>query len=161
MKKYRQLILLLAVLLLVSVFFTFVVPPAFKEFVKHHVARNAKVLDSVGEYECIGYYSATVFKDYTDYGKYAYTEASFKDNPYFRQVTQNDAELLHVYADDFNRWVELRKDSKEPDDRRLFENYDFDPDCITEDDYFFVCGMYDFYIFDMESSTLYQFQFTM
>lgn len=117
------------------------------------------VEDIIGKYKCVtSRYVYSIRGKYTHYAKYVYSVVRFEDNGYFKQVTPSNIAMLRDYTDWYTETAKSYENSRDREKREFFEAYDFDPGCITEDDYFFVRGRDDFYIFDMESSTMYRFQ---
>ena len=110
------------------------------------------------------------FQDYIDYGKYTYADVTremLDENPYLRVVTAEDIPELQKHLADFEDWVERSKDCE---DCRLAEKYDFSSSYFQEGDYFRVkaeymetdlgyriCSRYDMYYFDVETQILYYF----
>ncbi|MBQ8146971.1 MAG: hypothetical protein IJ039_09325 [Clostridia bacterium] len=136
--------------------------------------RRKIVISTLGEYEKEEFYSSGGFQDYTDYGKYYFSEVpSIEENEYFKSVTEADIEVLNGYIDDFDNWVNLISENpSNKDDQELVKNYDLDRTIINEGDLFYIYDKmgepigesqyeqyesYDVYIFDIESCVLYFF----
>lgn len=107
------------------------------------------------------------FQDYTDYEKRSYTEEALsflENNAYFQKVNTADISEITAYFKDFSRWINMTD---------YADKYDFDIDCISETDYFYIEDKcfekensdgrlqyeqyknYNVYFFDTESLTLY------
>lgn len=116
------------------------------------------IINSLPEYETEELYTFGEFQDYTDYAKYTYESISKKDlvaSEYFSEVASSDIELILKYIENFEGWVEVANDE-------LKENYDFDKNIISENDFFHIKAPRNFdnytvYYFDCESSILYYF----
>ena len=136
--------------------------------------RSEIVIRTLGDYEKEEYYSSGGFQDYTDYGKYYYSEVpNFEGNEYFAPVCASDIEVLYGYIDNFDNWIKaIAAGASSENEKALVKNYDLDRAVITESDYFYIYDRmgepigesqyeqyedYDVYIFDVESCILYFF----
>lgn len=166
MKKYRQLIVVCAALLLAGVAFIL-----FASIAANHLAGNTKVLNGMGTYRCVEYCHSTALLDMVSYRKYVYTKVSVKEDSYFHRATQGDLELVREYAKRFSDNFPPLARSKDRKAAYLIEHYDFDPLCLSDGDYVYfqkpVPGTVDkddpasflFYYFDTESRTMYCFEY--
>lgn len=122
-----------------------------------------EVLDSLGKYKSKQYYSGGGFQDFTDYAKYSFDSVDFSDNPYFHIMTQDSKENLEAHIDDFETWIQLKRESDSKNEVGIY--YDFDRSVITDGGYLYIydnpeypeLGCYDVYYFDVESNILYYF----
>lgn len=136
----------------------------FIHFSVTFVSPQEQVINSIGENECVAYYSGGVFQDFTDYAIYSYSNPRIEGNENFSKVT--DTEEINTYLDDFQKWVDMY-----PEDEEIRENYNFDRNIIDESDYVYIADRsteesdsmyekfdsYDFYIYDSQSKRLYYF----
>ena len=125
-------------------------------------APSDPILASLPDYETKEYFTNGGFQDFTDYGKYTYRiyETELMENPYFRQVTEEDLATIGSYLDNFENWVEI--DTEFPKD-----SYDFDRSQLQPGDYFYILNRYDepgkefwhydVYYFDLSEGILYYF----
>ncbi len=120
------------------------------------------VIDSLGE-NCTGtIWHEDSFQDYTDYGKFVYSDVTAEQlalNPYFCTVTEDELPLLQGYLANFESWIILMEDWQDPK-----IHYDFSAEVVNPGDYFCLeekgqqpYTNYDLYYFDLESQTLYYF----
>ena len=135
----------------------------FYKFNSEYISPQEEIIFSVGECECLGYYS-TGFRDFTDYAIYSYNDPSIKNNENFKKAT--DVNDLMTYLDDYEKWVASYGDDS---DAEIQKNYNFDRDIIDENDYYCIVDKseseknyekfryYDIYIFDSQSNKLYFF----
>ena len=133
----------------------------FVHFNLTYVSPQQAVIDSVGENECVAYYSHGI-RDFTDYGVYSYSEPHVTDNAYFQNVTDNNE--LSQYLSHFESAV-----LNIPEDTDIYKYYDFDRSLIDSEDYFCIKDKsteeelyqpfyyYDIYFFDTQSNTLHYF----
>lgn len=79
-------------------------------------------------------------------------------------MTETDIEELNLYLDDFDGWVELHIDAN--NESQFIENYDFDRDIISINDYCYIYSnpdyfdkfdSYDVYFYDTKTEILYYF----
>ena len=120
------------------------------------------ILESLPDYETREFYTSGGFQDFTDYAKYTYDiyETELMENPYFRQVTEEDIPEILSYLDNFEGWVDICTGFPK-------ENYDFDTAWVEPGDYFYLFTEYedpekkfwnyDLYYFDLTESILYYF----
>lgn len=116
------------------------------------------IINSLPEYETKELYTSGEFQDFTDYAKYTYESISTEGlvaSEYFSKVASSDIELILKYIENFEGWVEAENDE-------LKENYDFDKNIISENDFFHIKATgnfenYTVYYFDCDSSILYYF----
>lgn len=139
----------------------------FLVFVFTFVAPQEAVFLSLGEYEVVEYCEAGVFQDFTIYYEITYENPNIKNNKYLKQMTETDIEELNLYLDDFDGWVELHIDANT--ESQFIENYDFDRDIISTNDYCYIYdsanyddfyekfNSYDLYFYDTETEILYYF----
>ena len=121
------------------------------------------VLDSLGKYESKQFFTSGGFQDFTDYAKYCFDSVDFSDNSYFQIVTESSRENLEAHIDDFETWIQLKRESDSKNEVGIY--YDFDRSVITDGDYLYIydnpeypeLGCYDVYYFDVESNILYYF----
>lgn len=114
------------------------------------------------------YLDDLAWKDYTDYAKYHYPEGSagiFERASGYHRITPEEAAALPGFFDNFAQWAEICS--------YLQGHYDFDPACVSPDDYlrfeitvqhvpFDPGAVYDdpwhcygIYLFDVQTDTLY------
>lgn len=149
MKRSLQLIFIVLVLLLTSACSVY--------------TRQDKALRSVGEYECMGFWTHGGFQDYTDFGIYVYSSASCNRNQYFTAVSEDDIEIIGLFVDNFDNWIDTFQNGNPADE--LVVNYAFDRSIMDTDDYFYIYegegyskfGCYDLYLFDSQTNVLYYF----
>ena len=127
-----------------------------------YVSPQEEIIASIGEYECIGYYSNGGFQDYTDYAVYDYNEPDIENAERFERV--NETAELNEYLNNFEKWV-----SACAEDSDLKMNYNFDRSIIDKNDYFCIRDKasedssytafndYDIYVFDSQTEQLYYF----
>ena len=124
------------------------------------------VIASLPKYENSDCYYGEGFQDYTDYGKYYFSENDtiiehLKENKYFKSVTEKDVEEVKSYFENFEGWVEYEE---------YKDKYDFTYECVDTSDYFYIenkdtCekyknypdkyAAYNVYFFDVQTKTLY------
>ncbi|MBR4579349.1 MAG: hypothetical protein IKO22_07060 [Oscillospiraceae bacterium] len=102
------------------------------------------------------YFDPDGFQDYTDYCKYVYSDASaFIEDERWHRVTETELEEVKGFFEDFQKWMELEQRQEE---------YDFDPACISTEDYVRIhtgerarnpYDNYSVYFFDADSCILY------
>ncbi|MBQ4568712.1 MAG: hypothetical protein IJA62_01425 [Ruminococcus sp.] len=126
-----------------------------------------EVVVSLGEYTHKEFYTSGGFQDYTDYAKYHYDDVDLKDNPYLKQVNDENISEFIDFLENFESWVYIHAES-EPEGE-LAVSYDFNTDIISEDDYVYMDNRYDgddelfefsnynLYFFDSQSKILYFF----
>lgn len=164
MKKHRQLTIVCAGLLIVSMILTYFVP-----LTVHNLA-GRKVLKTMGTYYCTEYCRFSGF-DIVSYRKYDYTKVNLENDTYFRRATSEDRMLVREYVDRFSSIVSRLHDFvKTPGASYLAEHYDFDPRCISDGGYVYfqehiphvlgeVSSSFILYYFDTESHTMYYFEY--
>jgi hypothetical protein len=126
------------------------------------------VIDSLPDYKSEVFYTSGGFQDFTDYAKYSYESITVQDleaSEYFNAATAEDVEEILLHIENFEEWVETIGDE-------LKDNYDFDKDIVSEDDFFYIetkagepigqgtYGKFDnytVYYFDIETQMLYYF----
>ncbi len=144
--------IILIIILVVSLMFSFPVPEYEDE-----------ILASMGEYTLEEYYTYGVFQDFTDYAKYTFENSDPESNEYLKQMTNEDIEKLNLYIDDFESWVSAYEGNTE--DRELVDNYDFNREIISTNDYCYIYDhpdypeflYYNIYFYDTETEILYYF----
>ena len=107
------------------------------------------------------YYDKEGIQDHTDYAKYVYDKIIVENDDNYIKVNENDIENIKSYFNDF-------KDAMESQNR--LNEYDFDINSITENDYVRIITKevtpigdstygkfdnYSVYLFDSETLTLY------
>ena len=129
---------------------------------------EAKVLNSLGEYDDYVIYSEGPFQDYTDYAKYHYTSVNMDENNYFTKLREADLIKINEHIDDFESWIETYKERD--DSLEIVVNYDFNREIIDTEDYIYIDSEtqtwedgttllvnYDVYFFDRQTQVLYYF----
>ena len=127
-----------------------------------------KVITSLGEYEKKEFFTSGGFQDYTDYAKYFFISDNVVDNKYLNKIQEADFDIINMYLDDFEGWIETIKNS-EPSSE-VVVNYDFDREIIDTEDYFYIDSeehtwsdgytslvRYNIYLFDSQTQVLYYF----
>lgn len=127
-----------------------------------------KVAASLGAYENSVFYTSGGFQDYTDYGKYFYTNADLAGNKYLKQIRESDMGTIEKHLDDFEGWIEVIGNGEPSSEVVVY--YDFDRTIIDMEDYFYIESEertwndghttlvnYDVYFFDVQSQVLYYF----
>ncbi len=126
-----------------------------------------EVLASLGDYTHKEFYTSGGFQDFTDYAKYHYDDVDLKDNPYLKQVNDENISEFYEYLESFEGWVHVH--AEDDPENELVREYDFNTDVISEDDYVYVKNNYDgdngnfrfsdydIYFFDSQSKILYFF----
>ncbi len=160
-KKKNKLffILLIPIIIIVFVFLAFAI--RFIIFNFTYVSPQEEIIQSIGKYECLEYYSNNGFQDYTDYGVYSYDNPKIDEAEDFKPCS--DFTQLNEYLDNFENWVysyspdiEIRKYNFE---RSIIDESDYY--CIKdksfEDDFRSQFDSYDIYIFDTQTEKLYYF----
>lgn len=123
-------------------------------------APQDKVLNSLGEYSKIAFFSSGGFQDYTDYAKYKAENPDIESNTYFCQLNSGVFIKEFVgYLNNFEGWVQLIGGE-------LAAGYDFDRTIIDECDYAYIYSApdysgkydcYDVYFYDVETKMVYYF----
>ena len=141
----------------------------FLVFAFTFVAPQEVVFLSLGKYEIVEYCEAGVFQDFTIYYEITYENPNIENNEYLKQMTKTDIEELNLYLDDFDGWVELVTDETGEPNEQFVENYDFDRNIISTNDYCYIddsadyddfykkFDSYNLYFYDTETEILYYF----
>lgn len=134
---------------------------------------DGSIIESLPKYETKEFYTDRTVQNFTNFGKYYFTEieaSDFEGNEYFTKVTEEDVETIKSYVENFNEVV--GKISEEDAAVDLVKNYEFNTELVGENDYFYVktregtahadgtYGKFDYYsvyFMDMDSKVLYYF----
>ena len=120
------------------------------------------VLSSIPDYYDKVFYEGGSGRGFTDYGKYYYKdEIDFKDNEYFKRLTEEDILSLKEYEEIYRQFAE----------KEYFKaDYDFKMDLADTADYIYIANKdnkesysvyknvldaFDIYFFDIQTKTLY------
>lgn len=126
-----------------------------------------EVLASLGGYTHKEFYTSGGFQDFTDYAKYYYDHVDLDDNPYLKQVNDENISEFYEYLESFEGWVYVHAENDS--ENELVREYDFNTDVISDDDYVYIDNRYDgddelfefsdynLYFFDSQSKILYFF----
>ncbi len=119
--------------------------------------KNDKVLNSIGKYSEICFYTHGKFQDYTDYAKYQLDSPNIDDNKYLKKIDADLIESFEKHLDNYEPFVTeyCLEDIK----------YDFDRSIITDTDYIYIYddpdypdyGNYNIWFYDFETKILYYF----
>lgn len=124
------------------------------------------ILDSIGDWTGGERYTFYLFQDGAVHREFYYEAPSFKDNPYFQPVTQEDMKTALRFLDDFEGgWIRPLENATREDGRAFYKNYAYDRASLDKDDYYYIetrnsgnpLENYDLYIFDTQKNTLYFF----
>lgn len=127
---------------------------------------NDRVVTSLGKCDKEEFYTCGVFQDFTDYGKYHYSEADPENNKYLVKIGETDVDRINEYLSSFEGTVgSIKQDEPE---QELAANYDFDRALIDTEDYFYILDKseegelskfsnYNVYFFDSQTKVLYYF----
>ena len=126
-------------------------------------SRQDQVLNSLGRLDSKEFYTSGGFQDYTDHGKYTYSDAAPESSPYFNPITPADREILWTFLDNFENWIDTIGYSDPTNE--VVVQYAFDRSIVDDKDYFYIYegenypkfGCYDIWIFDTQANTLYYF----
>ena len=141
----------------------------FLVFVFTFVAPQEAVFLSLGKYEIVEYCEEGGFQDFTIYYEITYENPNIENNRYLKQMTETDIEELNLYLDNFEDWVALVTDERYEPNEQFVENYDFDRNIISTNDYCYIDDSadnddfyakfesYDLYFYDAETEILYYF----
>ncbi len=119
--------------------------------------QNDTVLNSLGNYSEICFYTHGEFQDYTDYAKYQFESPNIDDNKYLKKIDANSKKSFEDHLDRYEPFVNeyCTKDIK----------YDFNRSIITDTDYIYIYddtdypeyGNYSIWFYDFETEILYYF----
>lgn len=126
-------------------------------------SRQEQVRSSLSSCEPIAFYTSGGFQDYTDFGMYTCSTTDLESNPYFTPVTSSDQEVLRVFWDDFEDWIEIIR-SSDPQNE-VVVHYAFDRSIADTGDFFYIYedpdyhkfGNYDIWFLDSQTNVLYYF----
>ena len=155
------------IILIIILALIIVVPTAI--FSATFVPPQEKVFLSLGEYEIVEYCEDGGWQDFTIYYEITYENPNIENNGYLKQMTETDIEEFSLYLDDFDGWVELHIESGNESKEQFVQNYDFDRNIISINDYCYIYDSadyddfyakfesYDLYFYDTETEILYYF----
>lgn len=157
------------IFIIVPIIIILILVVPFLVFAFTFVAPQEAVFLSLGKYEIVEYCEEGVFQDFTIYYEITYENPDIENNKYLKQLTETDIEELNLYLDNFDGWVELITDETGEPNEQFVENYDFDRDIISINDYCYIddsadyddfyekFDAYDLYFYDTETEMLYYF----
>lgn len=115
-----------------------------------------KVALSLGTYQNRKHYTMGEYQDMTSLTKYEYLEAQIEDNKYLKPMNEQDRNKMFEAIENFEMMINANDSSE------LSKYYDFDFECVDDNDYIYIddeCSIYKFniYYFDSQTRTLYYF----
>ena len=162
MKKRSILSIVFAIMFVLIALFVIGFIVWFINFNANFVSPQEEVFQSIGEYECVEYYSSNTIQDFTDFGVFYYSKPEIENAENFSEIS--DEKELFEYIDNFEGWVKGY-----PDDYEIKQYYNFDRAIIDKKDYIYIADKsseddtypkfhsYDLYFFDLQSQKLYYF----
>lgn len=147
--------ILIIILLIISLLFS--VPTTDVSF------HTDEVIDTIGIVIAEDCHQYGWWQDYTIYSKYTFENTDIENNEYLKQMTNEDIEALNLHIDNYEEWIVVISDDEE--ERDLVENYDFNREIISTEDYCYIYdnpdypeyGYYNIYFYDTETEILYYF----
>lgn len=127
-----------------------------------------EIVISIGEYVSYEYYDHIHSpRDMESYEKYKYEKVNFDNNEYFRKITDETYNELENFIKDFEG--QMGRSHSCDDLELLLDNYTFNVDMVSENDYLYMeyeqyfssnefeYTFYHLYFFDSETKVLHEF----